>query len=140
MTARGIRLRNPGNLERTSEVWHGEIRPGADERFCEFETMAHGCRAIMRTLRTYHKLHGLETVEEIVGRWAPSNENDTTSYALHVASAIGRAVDERIPFDDDPTYYLAIAKAIARHECGADAELISSDVWEEAFKMASPLA
>ena len=69
-----------------------------------------------------------------------SAENDTSSYALHVASAIGRAVDERIPFDDDPTYYLAIAKAIARHECGADAELISSDVWEEAYKMASPLS
>lgn len=140
MTARGIRNKNPGNLKKAaSPTWHGEIWPGTDERFCQFETMAHGCRAIMRTLRTYHKLHGLETVEEIVGRWAPSNENDTRSYALHVASAIGRSIDERIPFDDDPTYYLAIAKAIARHECGPDAETISSDVWEEAYKRASPL-
>lgn len=141
MTARGIRNRNPGNLEKDKKgpVWSGEVWPGDDKRFCTFQSMAWGCRAIMRTLRTYHKGHGLQTVEEIVGRWAPSNENDTKSYALHVASSIGRSIDERIPFDDDPTYYLAIAKAIARHECGPDAETISSDVWEEAYKLAEPL-
>ena len=141
MTARGIRNNNPGNIEKAKNgaTWSGEVWPGDDKRFSTFQSMAWGCRAIMRILRTYHKGHGLQTVEEIVGRWAPSNENNTQSYALHVASAIGRATDERIPFDDDPTYYLAIAKAIARHECGADAETISSDVWEEAYKLASPL-
>ena len=141
MTARGSRNNNPGNIEKAKNgaTWSGEVWPGDDKRFCTFQSMAWGCRAIMRTLRTYHKLHGLETVEEIVGRWAPSNENNTQSYALHVASDIGRATDERIHFDDDPTYYLAIAKAIARHECGPDAETISSDVWEEAYKLAEPL-
>lgn len=69
MTARGIRNKNPGNLEKASSpTWHGEVWPGTDERFCQFETLAHGCRAIMRTLCTYHKLHGLETVQDIVGR------------------------------------------------------------------------
>lgn len=142
MTARGIRNNNPGNIEKNKwqPTWAGEVWPSEDKRFCTFQSMAWGCRAILRTLRTYHKLHGLETVEQIIGRWAPSNENDTKSYALHVASAIGRSTDERIPFDDDPTYYLAIARAIARHECGPDAETISSDVWEEAYKLAEPLA
>ena len=140
MTVRGIRNNNPGNIEKAKNgaTWSGEVWPGDDKRFCPFHSMAWGCRAILRTLRPYPKLHGLETVEEIVGRWAPSNENNTQSYALHVASAIGRATDERIPFDDDPTYYLAIAKAIARHECGPDAETISSDVWEEAYTLAEP--
>lgn len=139
MTARGMRNLNPGNLEKTQVVWQGEIRPGGDERFCEFESLIMGCRALIKTLVTYHTKHGCSTVRSIIERWAPSNENDTRSYALHVASAIGRSIDERIPFDDDPTYYLAIAKAIARHECGPDAEMISSDVWEEAYKLASPL-
>lgn len=111
MTARGICNKNPGNIEKskTGITWAGEVWPGEDKRFCTFQSMAWGCRAIIRILRTYHKLHGLQTFEEIVGRWAPSKENDTKSYALHVASAIGRSVDEWIPFDDDPTYYLVIA-------------------------------
>lgn len=134
-TARGMRNRNPGNIEKSAAKWQGEI-DGDDDRFCTFESMAYGCRALIKTLMTYHEKHGLSTVEEIVGRWAPASENDTRSYVLSVASAISRAPDEAIPFGADPSYYLAVAKAIARHECGADAEAISSDVWEEAGKLA----
>lgn len=136
MTARGIRLRNPGNLEKTQVVWQGEIRPGGDERFCEFESLIMGCRALIKTLVTYHTKHGCSTVRSIIERWAPSHENDTESYMEHVASSISKGVDERIPFDVDPSYYLGIARAIARHENGAEALAISDDVWEEAFKLA----
>lgn len=136
MTARGIRNRNPGNLEKTQTVWDGEIRPGGDERFCEFESLIMGCRALIKTLVTYHTKHGCSTVRSIIERWAPSNENDTESYMEHVASSISKGVDESIPFDLDPTYYLAIAKTIARHENGSDALAISDDVWEEAYKLA----
>lgn len=136
MTTRGIRNKNPGNLEKTQTVWQGEIRPGADERFCEFESLIMGCRALIKTLGTYHTKHGCNTVRSIIERWAPSHENDTESYMEHVASSISKGVDERIPFDVDPSYYLGIARAIARHENGADALAISDDVWEEAFKLA----
>lgn len=136
MTTRGIRNKNPGNLEKTQTVWQGEIRPGGDERFCEFESLIMGCRALIKTLVTYHTKHGCSTVRSIIERWAPSHENDTESYMEHVASSISKGVDEAIPFDLDPTYYLAIAKTIARHENGADALAISDDVWEEAFKLA----
>lgn len=136
MTTRGIRNKNPGNLEKTQTVWDGEIRPGADERFCEFESLIMGCRALIKTLVTYHTKHGCSTVRSIIERWAPSHENDTESYMEHVASSISKGVDEAIPFDLDPTYYLAIAKTIARHENGSDALAISDDVWEEAYKLA----
>lgn len=136
MTTRGIRLRNPGNLERTRTVWDGEIRPGADDRFCEFESMVMGCRAIIKTLVTYHKKYHCTSVRQIITRWAPPTENNTAAYMKHVASAIGKDIDETIPFDLDPTYYLAIAKVIARHENGIDAMTINDDVWEEAFKLA----
>ena len=135
MTARGMRNLNPGNLEKTQVVWQGEIRPGGDERFCEFESLIMGCRALIKTLVTYHTKHGCSTVRSIIERWAPSHENDTESYMEHVASSISKGVDEAIPFDLDPTYYLAIAKAIARHENGVDALAISDDVWEEAYKL-----
>lgn len=136
MTARGMRNLNPGNLEKTQVVWQGEIRPGGDERFCEFESLIMGCRALIKTLVTYHTKHGCSTVRSIIERWAPSHENDTESYMEHAASSISKGVDERIPFDVDPSYYLGIARAIARHENGADALAISDDVWEEAFKLA----
>ncbi len=137
MTARGIRLNNPGNIEAgNSAVWQGEVWPSSDDRFCEFESMAYGCRALIRTLMTYHKTHHLDTVRQIINRWAPPSENNTSAYMKHVASAIGRDVDETIPFDTDPTYFLAIAKVIARHENGLDAMSINSDVWEEAAKLA----
>lgn len=136
MRARGMRNLNPGNIEKTQTVWEGEIRPGADERFCEFESLIMGCRALIKTLVTYHTKHGCSTVRSIIERWAPSHENDTESYMEHVASSISKGGDEAIPFDVDPTYYLAIAKAIARHENGAEALAISDDVWEEAYKLA----
>lgn len=136
MTTRGLRNNNPGNLEKTGTPWQGQILPGQDERFCQFESMVMGCRALMKTLVTYHKVHHLDTVRQIITRWAPSHENDTESYMEHVASSISKGVDERIPFDVDPSYYLGIARAIARHENGADALAISDDVWEEAFKLA----
>ena len=136
MTTRGVRNKNPGNLEKTQTVWDGEIRSGGDERFCEFESLIMGCRALIKVLVTYHTKHGCSTVRSIIERWAPSHENDTESYMEHVASSISKGVDERIPFDVDPSYYLGIARAIARHENGADAELIPNDAWGEAYKLA----
>lgn len=136
MTARGIRNKNPGNLEKTVILWDGEVRPGKDERFCEFETMAFGCRALIKTLRTYVEKRGLNTVRQIIHRWAPSNENNTEAYVRSVASAIRHDADEPLRFAADPLLYLDIAKAIARHENGADAEQISDDDWEVAMKEA----
>ena len=136
MTTRGMRNKNPGNLIKSQVVWEGEIRPGDDDRFCQFESMVMGCRALIKTLVTYHKKHHCTSVRQIITRYAPPTENNVTAYMKHVASAIGKDIDETIPFDVDPTYYLAIAKVIARHENGIDAMSINDDVWEEAYKLA----
>lgn len=137
MTSRGIRLFNPGNIDHNpNSIWDGEIVPSEDSRFCTFNNFSYGCRALLKVLRTYVEKHGLKTVREIINRWAPPSENNTDSYVMHVASAAGVDADTEIPFDVDPSYYLAIGKAIARHENGADAELIPNDAWEEAYKLA----
>lgn len=81
-------------------------------------------------------LHPDVDVQIVRSLGSQPDENDTLSYVRHVASAVGRGADEVLPFDVDPSYYLAIARAIARHENGIDAESISSDTWEEAAKMA----
>lgn len=135
MTARGIRNRNPGNLRHGSK-WQGLCEVQTDPDFCQFETMAYGCRALIKTLITYHCRHGLNTVAGMIRRWAPPNENDTAAYSRAVAAGIGHPEHQRLDFEDDPMLYVLIAAQIAKHENGTDALHIASDDWEDGAKMA----
>lgn len=135
MTVRGIRNMNPGNI-RLGESWLGLRTKQTDPDFCQFTSMIYGCRALLKLLRTYVEKRGCTTIRKVVERWAPPSENDTTSYVLSVAAACRRDADERLPVDVDPLIYLDLARAIARHECGPEAEGIGDDVWEAAAKEA----
>lgn len=135
MTVRGIRNMNPGNI-RLGESWLGLRMKQTDPDFCQFTSMIYGCRALLKLLRTYVEKRGCTTIRKVVERWAPPSENDTTSYVLSVAAACRRDADEHLPVDVDPLIYLDLARAIARHECGPEAEGIGDDVWEAAAKEA----
>ncbi len=126
---------NPGNI-RLGESWLGLRMKQTDPDFCQFTSMIYGCRALLKLLRTYVEKRGCTTIRKVVERWAPPSENDTTSYVLSVAAACRRDADERLPVDVDPLIYLDLARAIARHECGPEAEGIGDDVWEAAAKEA----
>ena len=126
---------NPGNI-RLGESWLGLRMKQTDPDFCQFTSMTYGCRALLKLLRTYVEKRGCTTIRKVVERWAPPSENDTTSYVLSVAAACRRDADERLPVDVDPLIYLDLARAIARHECGPEAEGIGDDVWEAAAKEA----
>ena len=81
MTPRGLRNCNPLNIRKTNiRPWLGEVRPGQDAQFCQFQDMAHGYRAAMRILQNYQRLYGLRTLRQIISRWAPPSENDTHGY------------------------------------------------------------
>ena len=134
MLARGIRNKNPGNLRLGTIKWKGLIDNPEESTFCTFESMGMGCRALLRTLRTYVEKYDLRSVRKIIERWAPSIENDTESYILSVCAAVKHGPDELINFHDQPWIYLDIARAIARHECGTDAYKITSDDWEVGMK------
>lgn len=135
MTVRGIRNMNPGNI-RLGESWLGLRMKQTDPDFCQFTSMIYGCRALLKLLRTYVEKRGCTTIRKVIERWAPPSENDTSSYVLSVAAACRRDPDERLPVDVDPLIYLDLARAIARHECGPEAEGIWDDVWEAAAKEA----
>lgn len=133
MIARGIRNKNPGNL-RHGDKWQGMSSVQNDSEFITFDSMVYGLRALIKTLMTYHNKHGLNTVREIISRWAPSTENNTEAYVSSVAKALGVNADDSLTFDD--ATYIALAKAIARHENGSDADLIGSALYDEAVKLA----
>lgn len=112
---RGIRNNNPGNIQK-GVGFAGEVE-GNDPRFAIFETPEDGIRATARNLLTYQRQHGLDTVREIVNRWAPPSENDTGAYVQQVARALGVEAGERLDLSDPGTLE-RITTAIIRHENG----------------------
>lgn len=113
---RGMRNHNPGNLVKGSTPWDGEVS-GADARFAAFATPEHGIRALGKNLLAYQDRHGLNTVSDIIARWAPASENDTRAYIASVAGAAGVAPDAKIDLHD-PKTLASITKAIISFENG----------------------
>ena len=81
---RGIRNNNPLNL-RVGNNWIGEVGVSTDLTFEQFTEMKWGVRAAFIVLRNYIVRHKCDTIEKIISRWAPSNENDTELYIKHVS-------------------------------------------------------
>ena len=131
----GVRLNNPGNLEWGSP-WQGMVpkeesmyaKTGntQQKRFVQFKSPADGIRAIARTLITYQDKRTakdgsrIDTVREIIERWAPANENNVDAYT----TAVRRAVfgDSRLPVQyldvHDYTTMRRLVEGIIRHENG----------------------
>ncbi|MDD3181351.1 MAG: structural protein P5 [Alphaproteobacteria bacterium] len=91
--ARGIRNNNPGNLRRTDDPWQGLAETQTDKEFFVFQSPVYGIRALARTLIKYQDKHGLRTIRQIIGRWAPALENDTVAYIKAVSASSGFGQD-----------------------------------------------
>jgi hypothetical protein len=113
---RGIINNNPGNIRLSRTAWQGEV-PGSDPAFVTFGEPQDGIRAMARVLLNYQRVHGLRTVEAIISRWAPSEENNTAAYAEDVAKRMGVQPEDRIDISD-PAILSALCQAIIRHENG----------------------
>ena len=120
---RGIRNNNPGNISKGGATWQGEVA-GSDPRYVSFATPEAGIRAMGKTLITYQDKHGLNTVQDIIGRWAPATENDTAAYSANVAKALGVKVDARIDLHDANTLS-KITRAMINVENGPAAKRIT---------------
>lgn len=124
---RGLRNNNPGNIERNSTQWEGMAADqSADSRFVVFESPEYGIRAMARILKSYNR-RGLVTVSQIIGTWAPENENDTGAYIDSVAASTG--LDKTSVVTEER--YPDLIAAIIKHENGIQPysdELIKSGV------------
>ena len=75
---------NPGNIRTSPTNWNGEVtEPG--EEFERFSDMHMGVRASARILRTYGKKYGIDTINKIIDRYAPPEDNNpnNANYARH---------------------------------------------------------
>lgn len=114
---RGIRNHNPGNIRRNSDPWQGLAERQGDVKFFTFKSPVYGIRALARTLITYQDKHGLRTIRQIIGRWAPPVENNTNAYVRAVADVIDLDADEMLDLHNFD-YLLPLTKAIIKHENG----------------------
>ncbi|EPM8569271.1 hypothetical protein ACTR53_001080 [Escherichia coli] len=115
--ARGIRNNNPGNLEYSkTNPWVGQT--GDDGRFAKFETPEHGIRALGRNLLSYQR-QGIDTVSDIINRWAPpSDNNNTDAYIKAVCAQLGVTADQQLDASN-PDTLKALCAAIIHHENGS---------------------
>lgn len=84
---RGIRNNNPLNI-RIGNTWLGEVTNPTDNEFEQFVHVSYGLRAGFILLKRYINRYRLNTIEKIISRWAPRNENNTHTYIDRVAKSM----------------------------------------------------
>jgi hypothetical protein len=123
---RGIRNNNPGNI-RHGDKWQGMRAEQTDPDFVQFNEPEDGIRALCKVLLTYFNgkpatngrpaVPGINTVRQIIARWAPPSENDTGAYVASVARALRVEADQPIVLTDRAVM-LPLVRAIIAHENG----------------------
>ena len=124
--SRGIRNCNPGNIKDFGISWNGiqdwedrTLEQQDEKTFVVFRASWWGIRALAKLLGNYQRKHGLDTVEAIVGRYAPpSDNNPTTAYSTYIADAMGVPGDRYV----DLSRYEVLedmVRAIIRFENGS---------------------
>lgn len=97
-------------------------RYGEDDQVA-LQRLIEEIRALAVTLITYHDKRrakdgsSIDTIREVIERWAPPNENDTAAYIREVAKAVGVTPDMVIDLHDYDTLR-PLVEAIIRHENG----------------------
>jgi hypothetical protein len=95
--------------------------------------MPYGVRALYIDLINKHK-SGLDTVQDIIYKYAPPSENLTGAYVAAVAQ------DMKIPatqsFSPTAKNFTTFVKAIVKHENGKDASLVSANDYALGFALA----
>lgn len=122
----GLRNNNPGNIELNDTRWQGmAVNQNGDdqERFVKFDHAKWGIRAIARILITYQDKRRaadgspIDTIQEVIERWAPPFENPTNDYAAYIANTLRLSAYEHIDIYDYETMF-KIVQSIIHFENG----------------------
>ncbi|WP_282372614.1 structural protein P5 [Pseudomonas sp. PS02290] len=125
---RGFRNNNPGNIDyNPRNQWQGQLPPdpAIEKRFARFDTAENGIRALAKLVLAYRGKDGMagvggtgiDTVREVINRWAPGVENDTEAYIKAVAAGVGAQPSQPIDLRNYRTL-IAITTGIIKHENG----------------------
>lgn len=114
---RGYRNNNPLNIRiNPGNNWDGKVANNTDGVFEQFVAMEYGYRAAMKLIRNYITKYDLNTVGQIISKWAPDSENDTAGYISRVSSTTGWLPTKEIdPYNMQEICDLVYAMAIVEN-------------------------
>jgi translation elongation factor EF-1beta len=118
----GLRNNNPGNLRPGLLPWVGQT--GTNGGFCKFKDLSFGLRALAVDLSNKITSDGLDTITDIISKYAPPSENNTAAYINAVSDSTGWDANEEIDFNSGNLANLM--QAVIEHENGAASSQISS--------------
>lgn len=100
--SRGYRNNNPVNIDyNPANKWVGQTGVEPEGRFAQFIDMPHGYRAAFVLLRGKGYINGgRNTIEKIISKFAPGNENYTAGYIENVSRMTGIPKDQVISRND----------------------------------------
>jgi len=111
---RGIRNNNPLNIRyNVANDWQGQT--GSDGEYAIFSSAEYGIRAAAKLLNNYVTKYGLRSVSDIINRWAPTSENNTSAYIQAVANKLNVQANDVLLW---PTQLKALLEAMIHHENG----------------------
>ena len=131
---RGQRNCNPLNIRLSAGTrWLGQRVRQYDREFVEFQSDLFGLRAAFRILRSYSRLHNLDTLRLFIYRWAPPEDgNNTDSYVEMVSERSGVAPGRHLTFEDREELIAIVgAMAVVESRMVVDRELL-----EKAYELA----
>jgi len=110
----------------------GSALDKTDPDFVVFNGALYGLRALALILWHYQTLHGLKTLKGMIERFAPPEENDTTTYVENACKVCDVQPDNLFDLDTSNFYNLMVA--IIHQENGE--QPYSSDLISQAIQMA----
>lgn len=103
-----LAINNPANIRFSKRNnWLGQL-PKPYKGFCQFKSEFYGLRAFAKLLHTYFSKYYCFTVHELIAKYAPPSENNTSAYIGYVTL---RAGDDVIHIQD-PDYMYRLFKAM----------------------------
>ena len=103
---------------RQGAKWQGMT--GTKKGFVEFKNQEYAIRAWLILMRTYRRRYGCRTVEQIVTRYAPPNENNTEQYIAYCRRQLHLEPNSTLNFDCE---YISLAAAMAKMETGVELDI-----------------
>lgn len=103
-----IAKNNIYNIRYNGQRWLGAV--GSRKGFVVFETEVYAIRAWAVIMRTYARVHSVDTIESIVQRFAPQSENDTEGYIRFICDATSLPRDKHLWCFDYPLLGVAMAR------------------------------
>jgi hypothetical protein len=118
---RGVRNNNPGNIEDGAFAKSQPGYMGSDGRFAKFDSVANGTNALDGLLTKNYA--GL-TVSQLINKYAPPGENNSSAYAATVAKRLGIDVNS-VPDMSNPEVRSALRQSIVSVEQGIPYEKVA---------------